>query len=909
MTIHPKTRQLVTFVAIAGLALAAVRQVLAGDPPTFNTVPAAWKADSIGWKGDVSPANKVDDLIDIDPQGTFDIIVNFKQDVTPTDLGFLGSKGAIQFVSKRISTVCMAAVGGVDVYEIANRPEVAFIEQQRILHVLNDIAAETTKVRGELYAPLTVEDQFPFITGLGVNIAIIDTGCDDPGGPGTTNCDLPPALFGYDAIADTFGNPNDSNGHGTHVAGTALGRGPRQGDLETECETEVAKGVAPEAGLIDVKVFEGSGGATEPILRALETLIDRKNAWNVGVINMSLGGGADDGKDALALLVDEATEEGIVVVCAAGNDGPNNGGLGSPGSADTSITVANSDDRGTPNRDDDEINVSSSRGPRASDDDGNCFDELKPEIAAPGTDIFSAKFDSADDGEDNTGTSMASPHIAGICALMRQANPQATPAEIRAALIETAENRGGGGSSCDSRWSREWGYGLVDAVGAVGEIITQFGPPPPVVCVSALTVAAPNGGETFVTETTRRITWAFQGNILDNIDIFLLRGDVFVGAIATGVPVNDRSFDWVVGGGLENNAPIPAADDYRVQIRPSLCDSPVATSSTFFRIIEHAEANAAPPGTTDPDNDQLPKFVEIAPGESVLLGAVDGNGTVQTATKGQAPYTYRWLPADFLDASNVARPKSTPPFSVTYTVEVRDATGFLDTDRIQVKVGNPLRVNAGPDRVFRIGSSVLLEGAATGGTPPYTYKWSPIPDPSLPAGLNGENVPQPMAKPTAPTFYTLTVTDGTGTVRTDTVAAVPGVTLTIINNPGNAGTVSRNIVANLYLPGDQITVEAVANAGYAFERWASPGPEFDNRPADANATFSQNPTTLTFRDTDVRIEAVFRQTIGVLPTPGGNSQPNGTGGTSGGMCGAGLFGTMLSIAFGLMLMRRRLIAR
>src|SRR5205814_1691458 len=128
---------------------------------------------------------------------------------------------------------------------------------------------------------------------------------------------------------------------------------------------------------------------------------------------------------------------------------------------------------------------------------------------------------------------------------------------------------------------------------------------------------------------------------------------------------------------------------------------------------------------------------------------------------------------------------------------------------------------------------------------------------TLPAGLNGSNVAQPLARPAQPTIYTLKVTDTAGTVQSDTVAAVPGIALAIVNNPGNAGTVVRNIVKDLYMAGEQITVEAVPNAGYLFDHWANPGVEFTNRPA-ANVAFTENPTTLTFQSADAHVEAVFR---------------------------------------------------
>src|SRR5207244_3769489 len=151
------------------------------------------------------------------------------------------------------------------------------------------------------------------------------------------------------------------------------------------------------------------------------------------------------------------------------------------------------------------------------------------------------------------------------------------------------------------------------------------------------------------------------------------------------------------------------------------------------------------------------------------------------------------------------------------------------------------------------------------------------------------------------TIYTLRVTDTAGTVQTDTVAVVPGVAVSIINDPGNAGTVVRNIVKDLYMAGEKITIEAVPNAGYLFDHWATPGPEFNNRPADPNTLFNENPTTFTFQTNDARIEASFRLiTLAQAPTATPASSP--IPGLS--LCGSTGAAAMAGMLTGLALMRR-----
>jgi len=159
-------------------------------------------------------------------------------------------------------------------------------------------------------------------------------------------------------------------------------------------------------------------------------------------------------------------------VIAAGNDGPNNDGIGSPAAATTAITVANIEDHDSVARDDDQIADTSQRGPRRDDGDDDPYDELKPEIAAPGTDIMSCDYSPVGQyaiGYRNmSGTSMACPMISGITALMLDAKGDLTPQEVKDIIILTAEKRGEPYyPELSDKWNREWGYGFVDAYWAV----------------------------------------------------------------------------------------------------------------------------------------------------------------------------------------------------------------------------------------------------------------------------------------------------------------------------------------------------------------------------------------------------------------------------------------------------------
>jgi hypothetical protein len=144
------------------------------------------------------------------------------------------------------------------------------------------------------------------------------------------------------------------------------------------------------------------------------------------------------------------------------------------GAASNVISVGATDDLNTIPREDDIIAEYSSRGPRADNGDGYPFDELKPDVSAPGTHIMQCEFDPYGDGSGNgygnrgSGTSYATPLVAGVVALMLEANPSMDPYLVREILRFTSERRGEPSMpDVDPFWNREFGWGMVDAYRAV----------------------------------------------------------------------------------------------------------------------------------------------------------------------------------------------------------------------------------------------------------------------------------------------------------------------------------------------------------------------------------------------------------------------------------------------------------
>lgn len=260
--------------------------------------------------------------------------------------------------------------------------------------------------------------------GKGVKIAVLDTGVDK------THDDLRTQVVGeknFSASPDAV----DRVGHGTHVASIAAGTGAKSGGKY--------KGVAPGAEILSGKVLDDDGfGDDSASIAGMEWAA----AEGADVVNLSLGGPDSPGVDPLEAMVDKlSAEKGILFAVAAGNDGEGGDStLGSPGSADAALTVGAVDK-------DDKLAPFSSIGPRVGDG------AIKPDVTAPGVAITAAAAPgSALDTRPGTphpapgyltidGTSMATPHVAGAAAILKQRHPDWKSAELKGAL--TASTKGG----------------------------------------------------------------------------------------------------------------------------------------------------------------------------------------------------------------------------------------------------------------------------------------------------------------------------------------------------------------------------------------------------------------------------------------------------------------------------------
>jgi subtilisin family serine protease len=253
-----------------------------------------------------------------------------------------------------------------------------------------------------------------------IDIGIIDTGIDylheALGGAPFPNDKV---VGGFDFV-NNDSDPMDDNGHGTHVAGIAAGYGPPPLNL---------RGVAFGAHLWAFKCLNASGqGLFSQIIAGINEALDPDNNPStptpISVLNLSIGGSGNP-NDALSRAIDNAVTGGVVCAVAAGNSGSGYYTINSPGCARKALTV------GAVNNTD-AIAFFSSRGPS-----GVLF-AIKPDLLAPGFPIYSAKLGGGYLFE--SGTSMATPHVAGAAALIRELHPTWTAEEVKANLIETAQD-------------------------------------------------------------------------------------------------------------------------------------------------------------------------------------------------------------------------------------------------------------------------------------------------------------------------------------------------------------------------------------------------------------------------------------------------------------------------------------
>lgn len=291
--------------------------------------------------------------------------------------------------------------------------------------------------------------------GRGVGVAIVDTGI-------CLHKDFTEGGNRVVAFKDFISGrkePYDDNGHGTHVAGIIGGNGySSKGKY---------MGIAPACNFIVIKVLDHRGdGNISDVLAGLQWIIDNRKRYNIRVVNISVGTSAKDTLDENSLLVQGVNavwDSGIIVVVAAGNNGPGPMSISTPGISRKVITVGSSDDNVS-------VEVFGSKSKDYSGRGPTPYCIKKPDIVAPGSNIISCNinritgrggrgqlFQTADYPMMYTiksGTSMATPVVSGAMALLLGAHPELTNKEVKLKLRDSAVDLG-------QRWEKQ-GWGLLN---------------------------------------------------------------------------------------------------------------------------------------------------------------------------------------------------------------------------------------------------------------------------------------------------------------------------------------------------------------------------------------------------------------------------------------------------------------
>jgi serine protease AprX len=357
-------------------------------------------------------------------------------------------------------------------------------------------------------------------TGQGIDVAVIDSGVvpvkglDDPG----------KVVYGPDLTLETNGSAKqkDTYGHGTHMSGIIAGRDPEAKGNKKSGDASNFVGMAPDARIVSVKVADAKGQTdVSQAIAAIDWVVQNrnKNGLNIRVLNMSFGtdGVQDYVLDPLAFAAEQAWHKGIVVVVAVGNEGFGTGKVNNPAYDPYLIAVGSNTANGTATTADDVVSSFSNDG------DGT----RNPDVVAPGDQVVSLRssgsyldktYPQARIGDRlfrGSGTSQAAAVVSGAAALLVQQRPTATPDQIKALLMGTA-------NAIPNATAAQQGSGLVDLA-------------------EARTAPTPNAVQRFTVSTGLGSLELARGSVHVTVGTRQVRGEV---------DVRGRAFDvrtWAAG--------------------------------------------------------------------------------------------------------------------------------------------------------------------------------------------------------------------------------------------------------------------------------------------------------------------------------------------------------------------------
>lgn len=756
------------------------------------------------------------------------------------------------------------------------------------------------------------------LDGTGIVIAILDTGVNDdvdqvnPGYPGHESlkgkflgggeffCGQPLCVTPNNASV----NPQDHGGevssyHATHCAGSAMGTGGPGGFFA---------GVAPGARLVDCKVLSDAGASVGGSPRGVEWAIaNRQTLWaglppgspwqGIDVLSMSLGstectGGSGTSTGAGQAIIDAAVDAGLVVVIATGNDSAVEC-IASPASADKSIAVGASTHNRTLNRTDDRVTTFSNEGPRDDDGDADHFDEMKPNVVAPGAGIVSAYGDVTSDGtayQQLSGTSMSAPHVAGCVALLLQANPALTPLQVRSILQNTAEHnvlsakvtgdRGQDPYSLDVNYDPSCGWGLVDVYAAAKEALNSASG---VQVVQVKATPLPGSGRIDFQWVTQR-EYPFLGfNVFRAPDAggapgaFVQLNALPIAPAGDPLIENDDNRQLYTYADTDPALTVGEQYWYRVDwidlLSASHAEPPVPAAygtlarvaTVYYRIAHNAVDNDLLI-RIGADPDYMPgtlggaAFEVLGPGEAaqdsatVLLGGTVPANT-GTSTLGTIEH---WWSVGFRQGDG-AEPYLPPSFGRPWFLQVVDG-GFVNrTGRV---TGFSMFVNDTP-------------GSASGTS--FVTDHQPMPAPLVEGGVVPVTlwIPEQQPTPAAIAFFEGDAEGGGIRLTLELAEEIPGATATVYRSESEDFATRQPRTAALPFEGTRFTfldAEAVPGVRYAYwvEVTGGDGRSFMNGPVSLSTT-GTTLATIAFapRPNPVTSSTVFQYALGADVTAGG----------------------------------------
>lgn len=481
-------------------------------------VPLAWQArvksgplenqrKHVGWARDLNGDFIDDGFLELNPGDLTDVILQLSSCASPAEITYRFSPfGTIETIGELVAYVYLSGVPVDYLSLLAQDPLVAAVERPHEYQASLDTSTRSVRARRSVtYDPETFAEAFAAecggspCDGTGVNIAIVDSGVNDDHIAFDDKF-----VAGYYPSDDIEMNPDDVTGHGTLVAGIAMGLpvGPGCSDADDESVPNNCEGMAPGAGLIDVRVLnsEGSLPFQFHLTKGLEWI------WKDGqadVVNISINHFASNyGEDSTTQHIDALVANGISVSVSVGNEiwdpGDNSWKykdvIDSVAASELAVTVGASNDQNTVDRANDPLWSHSRCGPRRDlyyqyetleepeSDFQPTVGMLKPDIVAPGAGIRSADADTTDGYRGDSGTSFASPHVAGAMALLLQMRPNLPPGALKDLLRRSAFQTSAHLDALvddDEPWREldppyhsHWGKGLLDVYEA-GRLLSE----------------------------------------------------------------------------------------------------------------------------------------------------------------------------------------------------------------------------------------------------------------------------------------------------------------------------------------------------------------------------------------------------------------------------------------------------